>query len=116
MKETYRDMKARHMRETGELSQSLRNETETIRKKELRAIAQRHHREIMEAWGQDQTGEAFVLEMMLDGAFFGLEMSDILEADNIALETPEDREKARHGYAMAMAYYDEHPNGLGAMP
>ena len=113
MKETYREMKARHMRETGELSQSLRDQPPTIREKERETIALRHRAEIREAWADDPTGEAFVYEMMLDGAFFGLELSDILEADNIALETPEDQAKARHGYAMALAYYDEHPNGIG---
>jgi len=115
MKETYREMKARHMRETGELSQSLRDETETIRKKELRAIANRHKSELMEAWRDDQDGEAFVYDMMLDGAFYGLELKDILEADNVTLRTKEEKDRAQRLYNRALAYYEEHPNGIGGL-
>jgi len=115
MNETYREMRARHMRETWQLSQALRYAPAKLRKMELRAIARRHHMEIMEAWRDEQDGETFVYDMMLDGAFYGLELNDILEADNVILRTPEDRERARRIYSMALAYYEEHPNGLGGI-
>lgn len=107
MTETYRDMKARHMRETGALFQSLKDGPEAIRKKELRAIARIHHKEIMDAWRDEEDGEAFVFDMMLDGAFFGLELEDILESDGLTLRRPEDMEKARRLYAKALAFYED---------
>jgi len=112
MTETYREMKNRHMRETGSLNRLYQTLPTEAWKKELRAVAQRHATEIMEAWGDDHTGDNFIYDMMLDGAFYGLEMDDILEADGIKITTSEDRRKAEHGYTKALAYYDEHPNGL----
>jgi hypothetical protein len=107
MKETYKEMKARHMRETGALYQSLKDGPETIRKKELRAIARIHHKEIMDAWRDEEDGEAFVFDMMLDGAYFGLELEDILEYDGLTLTRSEDREKAQRLYAKALAFYED---------
>jgi len=107
-------MKARHMKETFNLSRILDREKagpeESESMREL--MAQTHKLELREAWEKDPTGEYFIYDMMKDGAFFGLEMKDILKADGIDLNTPADIEKAIKGYSMAMAFYEAHPDGL----
>lgn len=115
MTETYKDMKERHIRETMALCQSLREQGASpwIVKNEREAIATRHALELREAWAGDPTGGGFVYQMMLNGAFYCLEMADILKEDGIALETPEDQAKAIRGYSMAMAFYEAHPDGMG---
>jgi hypothetical protein len=62
----YRTMKCRHMVETGALS------PEDLEGRE--AMAVRHASELRDAWDADLTGEGFVFDMMMDGAWFGLGM------------------------------------------